>query len=186
MFDWVTNTLLHFSYLSSIIWCGVDAAKDIVAVSITKPANNRKFLHLRSHFPALAFVKLACLYSNLLVLWGVTHVQLPNTLAWNEKRYFAIMLSAIIWNLNYLLFYSLTLFSSLWTVWQPAKHGEWYVKPLTPQIGKYDSLEQLQFWLQLDNNNGFSNLKTKGVLRNFTKFKGKQLCQSLFFNKVAA
>ena len=25
----------------------------------------------------------------------------------------------------------------------------------------------------------------KGVLRNFTKFIGKQLCQSLFFNKVA-
>ena len=26
----------------------------------------------------------------------------------------------------------------------------------------------------------------KGVLRNFTKFTGKNLCQSLFFNKVAA
>ena len=25
----------------------------------------------------------------------------------------------------------------------------------------------------------------KGVLRNFAKFKGKNLCQSLFFNKVA-
>ena len=25
----------------------------------------------------------------------------------------------------------------------------------------------------------------KGLLRNFTKFTGKQLCQSLFFNKVA-
>ena len=25
----------------------------------------------------------------------------------------------------------------------------------------------------------------KGVLRNFSKFTGKQLCQSLFFNKVA-
>ena len=25
----------------------------------------------------------------------------------------------------------------------------------------------------------------KGVLRNFAKFRGKQLCQSLFFNKVA-
>ena len=25
----------------------------------------------------------------------------------------------------------------------------------------------------------------KGVLRNFTKFTGKRLCQSLFFNKVA-
>ena len=25
----------------------------------------------------------------------------------------------------------------------------------------------------------------KGVLRNFTNFKGKHLCQSLFFNKVA-
>ena len=25
----------------------------------------------------------------------------------------------------------------------------------------------------------------KGVLRNFTKFAGKHLCQSLFFNKVA-
>ena len=24
----------------------------------------------------------------------------------------------------------------------------------------------------------------KGVLKNFTKFTGKQLCQSLFFNKV--
>ena len=24
----------------------------------------------------------------------------------------------------------------------------------------------------------------KGVLRNFTKFAGKHLCQSLFFNKV--
>ena len=26
----------------------------------------------------------------------------------------------------------------------------------------------------------------KGVLRNFTKFTGKHLCQSLFFNKVAS
>ena len=25
----------------------------------------------------------------------------------------------------------------------------------------------------------------KGVLRNFAKFRGKHLCQSLFFNKVA-
>ena len=25
----------------------------------------------------------------------------------------------------------------------------------------------------------------KGVLRNFSKFTGKQVCQSLFFNKVA-
>ena len=25
----------------------------------------------------------------------------------------------------------------------------------------------------------------KGVLRNFSKFTGKQLCQSLFFNRVA-
>ena len=25
----------------------------------------------------------------------------------------------------------------------------------------------------------------KGVLRNFAKFTGKHLCQSLFFNKVA-
>ena len=28
-------------------------------------------------------------------------------------------------------------------------------------------------------------LQKKGVLRNFTKFTGKHLCQSLFFNKVA-
>ena len=28
-------------------------------------------------------------------------------------------------------------------------------------------------------------LSKKGVLRNFTKFTGKHLCQSLFFNKVA-
>ena len=27
--------------------------------------------------------------------------------------------------------------------------------------------------------------REKGALRNFTKFKGKHLCQSLFFNKVA-
>ena len=26
--------------------------------------------------------------------------------------------------------------------------------------------------------------KKKGVLKNFTKFTGKHLCQSLFFNKV--
>ena len=26
----------------------------------------------------------------------------------------------------------------------------------------------------------------KGVLRNFAKFTGKHLCQSLFFNKIAA
>ena len=26
----------------------------------------------------------------------------------------------------------------------------------------------------------------KGVLRNFTKFTGKHLCQGLFFNKVAS
>ena len=28
-------------------------------------------------------------------------------------------------------------------------------------------------------------LQKRGVLRNFTKFTGKHLCQSLFFNKVA-
>ena len=28
-------------------------------------------------------------------------------------------------------------------------------------------------------------LRKKGVLRNFAKFTGKRLCQSLFFNKVA-
>ena len=28
-------------------------------------------------------------------------------------------------------------------------------------------------------------LYKKGVLRNFSKFTGKHLCQSLFFNKVA-
>ena len=28
-------------------------------------------------------------------------------------------------------------------------------------------------------------LQKKGVLRNFTKFTGKHLCQSLLFNKVA-
>ena len=28
-------------------------------------------------------------------------------------------------------------------------------------------------------------LRKKGVLRNFAKFTGKHLCQSLFFNKVA-
>ena len=28
-------------------------------------------------------------------------------------------------------------------------------------------------------------LQNKGVLRNFAKFTGKHLCQSLFFNKVA-
>ena len=30
-----------------------------------------------------------------------------------------------------------------------------------------------------------SRLGLKGVLRNFTKFRGKHLCQSLIFNKVA-
>ena len=30
-----------------------------------------------------------------------------------------------------------------------------------------------------------SVLYKKGVLRNFAKFRGKYLCQSLFFNKVA-
>ena len=107
MFDGVLNTSVYFFYLSSIIWCGVDAAKDMVAVSITKPANNTKFLHLRSHFPALAFVKLAFLYSNLLVLWGVTHVQLPNTLTYKEKIYILLAINklpATIWNLNYLFF----------------------------------------------------------------------------------
>ena len=33
----------------------------MAAVSITKTENRRNFLHLRSHFPALAFVKLALL-----------------------------------------------------------------------------------------------------------------------------
>ena len=28
-------------------------------------------------------------------------------------------------------------------------------------------------------------LSKKGVLKNFAKFTGKQMCQSLFFNKVA-
>ena len=31
----------------------------------------------------------------------------------------------------------------------------------------------------------FFQTESKGVLRNFAKFTGKQLCQSLFFNKVA-
>ena len=30
-----------------------------------------------------------------------------------------------------------------------------------------------------------SEVATGGVLRNFAKFAGKHLCQSLFFNKVA-
>ena len=30
-----------------------------------------------------------------------------------------------------------------------------------------------------------SEAATRGVLRNFVKFTGKQLCQSLFSNKVA-
>ena len=32
----------------------------------------------------------------------------------------------------------------------------------------------------------YSDKKVKSVLRHFTKFTGKLLCQSLFFNKVAA
>ena len=41
-------------------------------------------------------------------------------------------------------------------------------------------------WLfkNIRNNHRGCSVK-KGVLRNFTKFTGKQLCQSLFFNKVA-
>ena len=31
---------------------------------------------------------------------------------------------------------------------------------------------------------GMPEAATGGVLRNFTKFTGKQLCQGLFFNKV--
>ena len=32
---------------------------------------------------------------------------------------------------------------------------------------------------------GFTETATRGVFRNFTKFTGKHLCQSLFFNKAA-
>ena len=31
----------------------------------------------------------------------------------------------------------------------------------------------------------FANIKAKGGFKNFAKFTGKHLCQSLFFNKVA-
>ena len=43
----------------------------------------------------------------------------------------------------------------------------------------------LNFWLMFRSSHP-EVLCKKGVLRHFAKFIGKHLCQSLFFNKVAA
>ena len=41
-----------------------------------------------------------------------------------------------------------------------------------------------EYEAELDRSNHQRCSIKKGVLRNFTKFTGKYLCQSLFFNKV--
>ena len=42
-----------------------------------------------------------------------------------------------------------------------------------------------EFQISMNRNSRLEVFCKKGVLRNFTKFTGKYLCQSLFFNKVA-
>ena len=44
--------------------------------------------------------------------------------------------------------------------------------------------EEVVIWTKIRSSHQRCSMK-KGVLRNFTKFTGKYLCQGLFFNKVA-
>ena len=57
----------------------------------------------------------------------------------------------------------------------------------------FDKRQVFKCWKYSERNNRIDNISshrrcsvTKGVLRNFSKFVGKHLCQSLFFKKVAA
>ena len=58
----------------------------------------------------------------------------------------------------------------LWEIWLVTWHLD--IGFCKQGVGKYRSSHQM------------CSLK-KGVLRNFAKFTGKHLCQSIFFNKVA-
>ena len=51
--------------------------------------------------------------------------------------------------------------------------------------GAFSLLVSVVNWLNLNRTSRPEVFCKKGVLRNFTKFTGKHLCQSLFFNKVA-
>ena len=46
-------------------------------------------------------------------------------------------------------------------------------------------IDQFNSWSVANQKQPSEVFYAKGVIRNFTKFTGKHLCQSLFFNKVA-
>ena len=53
---------------------------------------------------------------------------------------------------------------------------------LNTPLSYYDSI----YYYNTDDNSSHQRcFVRKGVLRNFAKFRGKHLCQVLFFNKVA-
>ena len=65
---------------------------------------------------------------------------------------------------------------------------EYNLSFITLNICKSKLTEDLMFILQVLNVSRSSHWRCsikKGVLRNFAKLRGKHLCQSLFFNKVA-
>ena len=66
------------------------------------------------------------------------------------------------------------------------KFGEVFCIFTKLKVNEYRSGAMPWFWktLILSSSHQRCSLR-KGVLRNFERFTGKQLCQSLFFNKVA-
>ena len=52
------------------------------------------------------------------------------------------------------------------------------------KLGESEEDEEWQQQLYINRSSHSFSLQ-KGVLKNFAKFTGKQLCKSLFFNKVA-
>ena len=66
---------------------------------------------------------------------------------------------------------------------------ETYLRMFKWQTCYYSLLTNVMKWYEVKTYIGTSSLRRcsvkKGFLRNFAKFTGKHLCQSLFFNKVA-
>ena len=69
---------------------------------------------------------------------------------------------------------------SLWRIWAfgPKVIGSF-------EISKLGSLANHNNAINMSRSSHQRCSMKKGVLKNFTKFTGKHLCQSLFFNKVA-
>ena len=85
------------------------------------------------------------------------------------------------------IFYSATLFTNLYVIFTSSTSYHLYFQPsLLPGWRWILSTESNTFVIWYRSSHQRCSLrKGKGVLRNFAKFTGKHLCQSLFFNEVA-